>query len=134
MNIAANLNDFAWMDEVDGSEGAIFFAAGMLHYFTFAQAEALAHELSVRFAGDRFVFDMMGKLGKRLMRKTFKGFGMENYDDCLCVNKVDEIRSWCPGARISHRGYMLGYQAMDDPNVKGIHRFLARLCDGLVNM
>ena len=48
-NIDCNLNDFTWMDGVDGTQGAIFFAAGVFHYLTAAQAKALVNELSVRF-------------------------------------------------------------------------------------
>ena len=134
LNIAGNLNDFAWMDVVDGSGGAVFFAAGVFHYLTFDQAKALAAELSHRFPGSRLVFDAIGKLGKVLMRKTFKNFGMENYDDCLFVEDVAEVETWVPTARVSSRAYMLGYYPMDDPAVTGLHRFLARLCDGPVKM
>ncbi len=134
VNIASDLNGFGWMDEVDGSEGAIFFAAGVFYYFTEVQARALLNELAMRFPGSRVVFDTVGKLGKRLMRSTFKSFGMENYDECLYVEDVEALRGWVPGAMVSARGYMLGYYPMDDPAVTGLHRFLARLCDGPVKM
>lgn len=133
-NIACNLNDFTWMDEVDGSGGAIFFAAGVFHYFTFEQVQALANALAQRFPGGRLVFDTMGKLGKKLMKKTFSNFGMENYDDCLYIDNVTAVEGWVPGACVSARGYMLGYAPMDDPAVTGLHRFLARRCDGVVKM
>ena len=32
-NIACDLKDYSWMDEVDGSNGVILFAAGVFHYF-----------------------------------------------------------------------------------------------------
>ncbi|MBQ9000516.1 MAG: class I SAM-dependent methyltransferase [Eggerthellaceae bacterium] len=134
LNIASDLNDFTWMDAVDGSGGAVFFAAGVFHYLTFEQAKALVNELARRFPGSRAVFDTVGKLGKNLMRQTFKNFGMDNYDDCLYVEDPSELDSWCSAARVSTRGYMLGYSDMDDPAVTGLHRFLARRCDGLVKM
>lgn len=133
-NIASDLNDFGWMDAVDGSKGAVFFAAGVFHYFTEAQVRALLNELAKRFPGSRVVFDTVGKLGKRLMRRTFKGFGMENYDECLYVEDVDALRTWVPDATVSARGYMLGYYSMDDPAVTGLHRFLAKIGDRLVKM
>ena len=134
LDIAGDLNGYSWMDAVDGSGGAILFAAGVLHYFTHDQAKGLASELAIRFPGGRLVFDAMGKLGKRLMRRTFKNFGMENYDDCLFVDDVAEVAAWVPTAHVSSRGYMLGYRDMDDPAVTGLHRFLARRCDGMVKM
>lgn len=133
-NIAGDLNDFTWMDEVDGSKGAIFFAAGVFHYLTEAQAQALVNELALRFPGCRIVFDVIGKLGKVLMRSTFKSFGMENYDECLYVENPRALDDWCPTATVSVRGYMLGYREMDDPNVTDLHRALARLCDTVVKM
>ena len=80
------------------------------------------------------MFDTVGKLGKRLMRQTFKNFGMENYDECLFVEDPETLRLWRPGATVSWRPYMLGYAPMDDPNVTPLHRFLAQRCDGLVKM
>lgn len=133
-NIASDLNDFAWMDGVDGGDGAVFFAAGVFHYFTETQARALVNALAVRFPGCRVVFDVIGKLGKVLMRSTFKNFGMENYDECLFVEDPATLDDWCPTATVSTRGYMLGYRTMDDPNVTGLHRMLARLCDQAVKM
>lgn len=134
LNIAGDLNDFTWMDGIDGSNGAVFFAAGVFCYLTFDQAKALAAKLAVRFPGGKLVFDIFGRLGKKLMRKTFKNFGMENFDDCLSVEDISEVEGWVPTARVSSRGYMLGYHDMDDPAVTGLHRFLARRCDGVVKM
>ena len=133
-NIASDLNDFSWMDEVDGSDGAVFFAAGVFHYLTSAQARTLVCQLAERFPGGRLVFDTVGKLGRRLMRQSFKSFGMENYDECLCVEDPVELEGWCETATVSSRGYMLGYHDLDDPAVTGLHRFLARCCDGMVKM
>lgn len=134
LNIASNLNDFAWMDAIDGSDGAVFFAAGVFCYLTFDQARALTAELARRFPGGRLVFDAMGKLGKKLMHQTFKNFGMENYDNCLFLEDVAEVEAWVPTARVSSRGYMLGYHDMSDPAVTKLHRFLARRCDDTVKM
>lgn len=133
-SIASDLNDYTWMDAVDGSDGAIIFAAGVFCYLTFGQAKALTAELAQRFPDGRLVFDVMGKFGKKLMRQTFKNFGMENYDDCLFVEDIAEVEAWVPTARVSSRGYMLGYCDMDDPAVTKLHRFLARRCDGIVKM
>ena len=133
-NIAGDLNDYAWMDEVDGGDGAVFFAAGVFHYLTEVQARALVNALAARFSGCRVVFDVVGRLGKMLMRSTFKNFGMENYDECLYVENPEQLNDWCPTATVSTRGYMLGYREMDDPNVTGLHRTLARLCDNVVKM
>ena len=133
-NIAADLNDHAWMDAVDGSEGTVLFAAGVFHYFTFGQARSLCRAAAGHFPGARIVFDTIGKLGKILMRSTFKSFGMENYDKCLFVEDPTVLQGWVEGARVSWRGYMLGYHDMRAEGVKGLHRALAKVCDGPVGM
>ena len=133
-NIASDLNDLSWVDKVDGSDGAIFFAAGVFHYLTSMQARSIVRRLASRFPGGRLVFDTVGKLGRRLMRQSFKSFGMENYDECLCVEDPVELEGWCETATVSSRGYMLGYHDLDDSAVTGLHRFLARRCDGMVKM
>lgn len=133
-DIKSNLNDHAWMEQVDGSDGAVFFAAGVFHYLTTWQAQTLASELARRFPGGRLVFDTIGRLGRLLMRRTFKSFGMENYRECLCVQNPRELKGWVSNATVSSKGYMLGYHAMDDPAVTALHRFLARRCDGMLGM
>ncbi len=35
---------------------------------------------------------------------------------------------------VSSRGYMLGYQSLDDPSVSGFFRFLAKVGDGMMKM
>ena len=40
-NIACDLKDYLWMDKVDGTEGTIFFAAGVFHYFKKDKVKAL---------------------------------------------------------------------------------------------
>lgn len=132
--VASDLNDLAWMDMIDGSGEAILFAAGVFHYLTRKQAKALARAAAQHFPGGRLVFDTLGTPGRRLMRSTFKNFGMANYDDCLVVDDPSALDDWVPGARVSYRGYMLGYNDMRSPGVTGLHRLLARLCDGPVGM
>ena len=94
----------------------------------------LVRAIGERFGGARLVFDAVGRLGRRLMRASFKSFGMQNYDECLCVDDPEALRAWCPGATLTYRGYMLGYQRMVDPAVTHLHRLLARVCDGPVKM
>ncbi|ETT11055.1 leucine carboxyl methyltransferase, partial [Fusobacterium sp. CM21] len=44
-NIACDLNDYSWMDEVDGSNGVILFAAGVFHYFKREEVRKMVLEL-----------------------------------------------------------------------------------------
>ena len=45
-------------------------------------------------------------------------------------NTKAEMEAWSPRLSVSSRGYMLGYQKLNDPAVRPIHRLLAKIADG----
>lgn len=135
VNIASDLNDHAWIDQVDGTNGAVFFAAGVFHYLSFDQACDLTRALAERFPGGRLVFDAVGKLGQRMMMRTvLRNFDMGEFTDLLYVSGPEDIAAWSDKIRVSARGYMLGYYPMDDPGITWRHRLLARIADKTMNM
>ena len=46
----------------------------------------------------------------------------------------DAANQKAPRLRVSRRGYMLGYQSLDDPSVPGFYQFLAKVGDGMMRM
>ena len=50
-NIACDLNDTAWFDEIDSSEGAVFFAAGVFYYFLKDQVRLLVCKMERALQG-----------------------------------------------------------------------------------
>lgn len=136
-NISSNLTDHTWMEEIDGRDGAIFFAAGVFHYLTKNEVKDLILALSDRFPKGRLVFDTVGKLGKDLMMRTVLR-NMKMKDDVrnyLYVEDAkEELGCWSNKIHVSARGYMLGYHDMKSPGVTGLHRFLARVCDKVLKM
>ena len=135
-NIACDLNDFSWMDQIDASGGAVLFAAGVFHYFTTQQIKEMVIAMADRFPGGRPVFDAVGKFGRdKLMKGTLKSMGMNDISGLFCVNDRSELEGWSPKVQLmTKKSYMQGYYKLDDPNIKGIHRFLAKLCDSLAKM
>ncbi|MGP1584789.1 class I SAM-dependent methyltransferase [Peptostreptococcus stomatis] len=134
-NIACDLNDYSWMDQIDGSKGVIFFAAGVFHYFKRDQVRALVLELAKRYPGACLVFDSVGKLGIRLMMsKTLKNMGISDVDGYFYLDKPKEDLDWSENIRVTSRGYMLGYYDMKSPNISFSHRLLARICDSMMKM
>ena len=86
-NIARDLKDYSWMDEVNPAEGAIFFAAGVFHYFKTDEVKALVLELVKRYKAACLVFDSVGKLGlKLMMSKALKNMGINNVEGLFYVN------------------------------------------------
>ena len=61
--------------------------------------------------------------------------GMNDISGLFYVNKSSQLENWSPKVkRVTKKSYMQGYYKLDDPNIKGIHRFLTKLCDGLAKM
>lgn len=135
-NIACDLNDFSWMDKIDAKDGAVLYAAGVFHYFTTQQIKNMVVAMADRFPGGRLVFDAVGKFGRdKLMKGTLKNMGMNDVSGLFYVNEDSELEGWSPNVKLmSKKSYMQGYYKLDDPNIKGIHRFLAKICDSLVKM
>lgn len=135
-NITCDLNDFSWMDKIDGKDGAIFYAAGVFHYFTHIQIKDMVITMANKFPNGRLVFDAIGKFGRDiLMKGTLKSMGMNDSFGLFCADEVSELEGWSNKIKLaSKRSYMQGYYKLEDPNIKGIHLFLAKLCDSLAKM
>ena len=70
-NIPCDLNDTSWFDEIDGTNGAVFFAAGVFYYFRTEDAIRLFDKMAEHFPGGVLVFDACNKRGVKLMLKTW---------------------------------------------------------------
>ena len=133
-NLALDLRDPKWMDAIDvrPSDGAVLFAVGVFYYFPIEQVRKMIVSMAERFPGGCLVFDAAGKTAVKLMLKTWvKQTGIEDVGAYFSVkNTKTELEAWSPHLAVSSRGYMLGYQKLDDPAVRPIHRLLAKIADG----
>lgn len=135
-NIICDLNDHSWMEQIDAGEGVVLYAAGVFHYFTGQQIKDMVVAMADRFPGGKLVFDAVGKFGRdKLMKGTLKSMGMNDVSGLFCVNDRSELEGWSPKVKLmTKKRYMQGYYKLDDPNIKGVHRFLAKLCDSFAKM
>ena len=135
-NIPCDLNDTSWFQEIDASEGAVFFAAGVFYYFLREQVQALVQKMSSAFPGGRLVFDAARKAAVKLMLKTWiKSAKIQDVGAYFAVSDAKkELSPWADQLQVSSRGYMLGYHDLKDPSVKGFYRFLARVGDHGMHM
>ena len=133
-NLALDLRDPKWMGAINVRplDGAVLFAAGVFYYFTTAQVRRMIVSMAERFPGGRLVFDAAGKTAVKLMLKTWvKQAGIKDVGAYFSVkNTKAELEAWSPRLSVSNKGYMLGYQKLDDPAVRPIHRLLAKIADG----
>ena len=134
-NLASDLNDFSWMDGIDASDGAIFFAAGVFYYFRTDDVKKLFCAMAERFPGGVLAFDSCNERGAKLMRKTWlKEAGITDVSAFFSLEDEAELRSWSRRfASVTARSYMRGYRDIY-PNVGAFHRLMIRFCDSLVKM
>ena len=134
-NIACDLNDFSWMDRIDASEGAVFFAAGVFYYFRTADVKKLFCRMAEHFLGSVLAFDSCNRRGARLMRKTWlKEAGITDVDAFFSLEDEAELRGWSSRfSSVTAKSYMRGYRDIY-PNVGAFHKLMIRFCDSLVRM
>ena len=135
-NITCNLNDTAWFDKIDASEGAVFFAAGVFYYFLAEQVRTLVRAMADAFPGGVLVFDAANKKAVKLMLKTWlKDAEIKDVGAYFAVSDAkSELSAWDSRLSVSSRGYMLGYNDLRDPSVSGFFRFLSKVGDGMMKM
>ena len=135
-NIPCDLNDTAWFQRIDGSNGAVFFASGVFYYFLKEQVKALVQHMADAFPGGVLVFDAANQTAVKMIAKTWlKGAKIQDVGAYFAVSDAQrELSPWDSRLRVSSRGYMLGYHDLKDPSVSGFFRFLARVGDGRMKM
>ena len=134
-NVACDLNDFAWMDNIDAADGAVFFAAGVFYYFKIEDVRRLFAAMAERFPGAVLAFDSCNERGAKLMRKTWlKEAGITDVSAFFSLENEKEVETWSRRfASVSAKSYMRGYRDIYR-NVGMFHKLMIRFCDSLVNM
>jgi O-methyltransferase involved in polyketide biosynthesis len=135
MNLVCDLNDHTWMDRIDASYGAVFFAAGLFYYFKTEDVKKLFQSMAKRFPGGVLVFDSCNERGAGLMRKTWlKEAGITDVKAYFSLEDEEELRAWSDRfASATAKSYMRGYRDIYN-NVGLLHKLMIRFCDGLVKM
>ena len=134
-NLACDLNDYSWMEKIDASDGAVFFAAGVFYYFKTEAVRRLFDAMARRFTGGALAFDACNARGAKLMRKTWlKEAGITDVDAFFSLEDEGELRGWSDRfAAVTAKSYMRGYRDIYR-DVSLFHRLMIRFCDSLVNM
>ena len=135
-NIPCDLNDIAWCDNIDAANGAVFFAAGVFYYFLSEQVKALVQAMAEKFPGGKLVFDAANRSAVKLMLKTWiKTAEIQDVGAYFAVSDAQkELSPWGGNIKVSSRGYMRGYNNLEDPSVSGLFRFLSEIVDRKMNM
>ena len=134
-NIACDLNDPRWMDAVDASGGAVFFAAGVFYYFRTEDVKSLFSRMAERFPGSVLVFDSCNQRGAKMMRSTWlKEAGITDVSAFFSLENERERESWSDRfASVAAKSDMRGYRDIS-AHVSRLHKLMIRFCDTLVRM
>ena len=135
VSIGCDLNNDNWMDEIDASDGAIFFATGVFYYFKTEDVKTLFCKMAKRFPGAVLAFDACNKRGAKLMTKTWlKEAGIKKVDAYFSLEDASELKSWSPDFKsVTAKSYMRGYRDIYK-DVNAFHKLMIRFCDSLVKM
>ena len=135
-NIPCDLNDTEWLEKIDASGGAIFFASGVFYYFLTKQVKALVQAMANAFPGGVLVFDAANRIAVKMIAKTWlKSAKIKDVGAYFAVSDAkDELSLWHSRLKVTSRGYMLGYNDLRDPSVSGFFRFLAKVGDKMMKM
>lgn len=135
INLGYDLNDERWMDEIDPSHGAVFFASGVFYYFKTDAVRELFQKMAKRFPSATIVFDTCNKRGAKMMTKTWlKEAGISDVNAFFSIEDKAEIEAWCSDfASVTARSYMRGYRDIYN-EVRILHKMMIRFCDSLVKM
>ena len=134
-NMGCDLNDFSWMEAIDASRGAVFFAAGVFYYFRTEDVKKLFSAMAARFPGAALAFDSCNERGAKLMRKTWlKEAGITDVKAYFSLENETELRYWSDRfASVTAKSYMRGYRDIYR-DVGLFHKLMIRFCDSLVKM
>ena len=134
-NLAFDLNDLSWMDRIDGTNGAVFYAAGVFYYFKTGDVKKLFHAMAERFPGAVLVFDSCNERGAKLMRKTWlKEAGITDVSAFFSLEDELELLGWSDRfSSVTAKSYMRGYRDIYK-NVGLFHKLMIRFCDTFVRM
>ncbi len=135
-NIPCDLNDTEWLEKIDASGGAIFFASGVFYYFLTEQVKALVQAMADAFHGGVLVFDAANRTAVKMIAKTWlKSAKIKDVCAYFAVSDAkNELSLWDNRLQVASRGYMLGYNDLRDPSVSDFFRFLAKVGDKMMKM
>ncbi len=135
VNLARDLNDFSWMNEIDASEGAVFFAAGVFYYFKTENIRKLFTAMAERFPGAVLAFDSCNRRGAKMMTKTWlKEAGITDVGAFFSLEDESNLFAWSDSFKsVTARSYMRGYRDIYG-EVGFVHQMMIKMCDSIVKM
>ncbi|MBR0163199.1 MAG: class I SAM-dependent methyltransferase [Lachnospiraceae bacterium] len=95
-NIASDLNDHAWIDQVDfrKEDGIVLIASGVFLYFRKEDVKRLFIAMAERFSGGKLAFDGQNTRGMKVDLKAIRASGIDVSTNFALDDPVMELKSW----------------------------------------
>ena len=129
INLGYDLNDYAWMDEINQEHGVVMIAAGVFYYFKREDAFNLFKEMAKKFPCSSLAFDTSNKKGLKMMLKTWiKEAGIKDVGTYFGLSKLQKESNAenVPYKSVTVKSYMHGYRKLK-------YRFIHKLCNILMD-
>ena len=129
INLGYDLNDYAWMDEINQEHGVVMIAAGVFYYFKRDDALNLFKEIAKKFPHSSLAFDTCNKKGLKMMLKTWiKEAGIKDVGTFFGLAKPQKElnEAGVKYQNLSIKSYMHGYRKLK-------YRFIHKLCNILMD-
>ena len=135
-NVAADINDPAWYENIDKENGVVFFASGVFYYFTKEQMEMLLNSMGAYFPDGVLIFDIAGKTAVKMAVKTWvEQMGIKGVNTSFYVGNIKkDLEPWLKNGKASYKKYMTGYFDLQLPSIPGPFRFVSKIADNLMKM
>ena len=104
-NIASDLTDLSWMEKIDATNGAIFYASGVFYYIKTDEVKKIVLRMKELFPGCVLLFDTVGKTGyKMMMKAVLKNHGMKDFGDLFYTgDPVKDLSAWSDEINVTAR-------------------------------
>ena len=117
-NIACDLTNYEWFDHIpyDPHKGGIFYAAGVLHYFSKQDVKNLVTTMADRFPGAVFVFDTISDKEIKQGQGQVNSTNNETKISFFLNDAKTELPKWSDKLiNVTQKSYLEGYP------VAGVH-------------
>jgi len=113
-NLAYDITDHRWMEEIDPAHGLILLAAGVLHYLRHQDVIELIDAIGERFPDSRFVFDFVSQKGKTAGNSQIAATGNKTQILFSMENAEKELPLLSQAfSTVRQKSYLEGYPVKD---------------------
>jgi O-methyltransferase involved in polyketide biosynthesis len=99
-DIAKSMFEYAWLDEVEAADGAVFIiAGGLFYYFEESQLRELFSRVAGHFPRGELVFDAQSRMAVRISNRMVRRTGNKGSEMLFYIDDAQKLKNWSPKIR-----------------------------------